>query len=613
MSNASYAFPRLRGLFSSETQAAGSALSSTNSYRLILFAFWIIAAVSVILIGTSLLTFRYVVQNKAQAVADLSETVLELEKLSLLAERKMARANLYLFTQQPRFKTETENLSQEFRNQLAQLRLQVEGADIQRRLDEIDAADKAYDTLFVSVTDSPTRQTIARAEWPSYVLPTRERLERALTFAIRDENLQLAEGVTHSKRAEAWGTRLLVAGAMFTLLLSVAFGFVGLRATRRLQRVEAIIRENEAYFRELTDHTPSMVWVTDEHSARTYVNRTWLEFTGKSVKDELGFGWLNDIHPEDAQDAYDAFLSATREREPLHIVYRLRRSDGSYHWMLDAGCPRFNSKGQFLGYIGSVADIEQQKQAERKLEATISSRDEFMSVASHELRTPLTSLKLFLQMTKRTNAREERPISAAELSSICDSSLRQVATLERLVEDLLDVSRLRSGHLSIHPEKVKLSDVVREVVNKFSEQSALSGNLIELNLDESICGRWDPYRVQQMVSNLVTNAIRHAPGTPIAIESHQEGKQAVLAVHDRGPGIPQEKLTKIFDRYERLSLSRTSHGLGLGLLITKGLVEAHDGKICVSCKKGEGTCFTVELPVETTRRGAVSNHEALSA
>ncbi len=618
MPNSSYAgapFPSLGGAQSNGTSGGSSTLSSRAAYRLILAAFWIIAVTSVALIATSLVTFKYVVQTKDQLVAGLSEDVMQLQKLSLLAEQKIARSAAYMLTAKPAYLETLTTLEKAFNEQLGRLRAQMTDGKGKALLEDIVKAEIAHQNAFNGIAPFISGQIHRRGAssvWDQQVRPARERMEKAFAAAIAHEQAELDAGVAAAKRAETRGTRLLMAGALLTLLLSLLFGSLGLRTTHRLQKAEARVRENEAYFRELTDHTPAMVWVSDPHGFCSYMNKTWLSFTGKPLKEELGFGWLNNLHPEDAQDTYDAFLSANRLKSPCKMIYRLFGKDGQYHWMLSSGAPRFDAQGNYLGHIGSVVEIEQQKRAEKSLEEALASRDEFISVASHQLRTPLTSLKLFLQMTKRANSRSEKGVPAFELAGFCDSSLKQVRALERLVEDLLDVSRLRSGHLSIVPERLWLADVIRDSVNHIMEDSSLAGNFIELEIEEQIQGEWDRYRLGQIITNLVSNAIRHAPGTPIVISSKlTDGEKVEISIRDQGPGVPSEKLAHIFERSERAPMQAGNRGLGLGLYITRGLVLAHHGDIHVDSSCRKGARFVVELPlrfIEDEGTGTFSHH-----
>lgn len=223
-------------------------------------------------------------------------------------------------------------------------------------------------------------------------------------------------------------------------------------------------------------------------------------------------------------------------------------------------------------------------------------RDEFLSIASHELKTPITSLKLQLQITKREIDPEKNVTPTAErLMKVMDISDRQVNRLTHLVEDLLDVSRIQAGKLTFQFEKVKLSEIIIDVVHKLCKPNC---KLLKLDLDKSLIGFWDRARIEQVLINLVSNAKKYAPGTLLKIRTLRNNQSAVLIVEDFGPGIPSEMRERIFERFERASSSRNVTGLGLGLYISKQIIQAHQGSIHVKSEVGKGSQFIVELPMD---------------
>jgi predicted ATPase/signal transduction histidine kinase/serine/threonine protein kinase len=223
-------------------------------------------------------------------------------------------------------------------------------------------------------------------------------------------------------------------------------------------------------------------------------------------------------------------------------------------------------------------------------------RDEFLSVASHELRTPLTSLILSLQ------ALERRPWGAQPLASLIDTrriaqSARQAERLDRLISDLLDVSRLEAGQLTLSRAAVNLGELAREVVARFEEDASRSGCVVTVETSSAVVGSWDASRLDQVLTNLLANAIKFGAGRPITIRVDQRDEIALLVVKDAGMGIGPEHLDKIFERFERGVSTEHFGGLGLGLYICRRFVDAHGGKIGVSSKLGGGSTFSVELPL----------------
>lgn len=247
--------------------------------------------------------------------------------------------------------------------------------------------------------------------------------------------------------------------------------------------------------------------------------------------------------------------------------------------------------------------------SEARAQAAIRVRDEFLSIASHELKTPITALKMMIQAMQRNSKLEEgRGPSPERLSKMLNTSIQQVDRLTHLVEDLLDVVKIRAGKLRIYPEEIDLSDLVKKVVERYTDVLAAAKCAVELKVKARVIGIWDSARIEQIVVNLISNVIKYAPGKPIRIEVSDEGETGKFTVQDFGPGIPYGLQTKVFERFERAISSHTVSGLGLGLYIVKQIVEAHDGTIRVDSEHGRGSIFIVELPKK--RLDAAPKNEA---
>ncbi len=231
------------------------------------------------------------------------------------------------------------------------------------------------------------------------------------------------------------------------------------------------------------------------------------------------------------------------------------------------------------------------------LKRRIRIRDEFLMIASHELRTPITALKMQLQMAQWNVKVNEGNVSTADrLVKALDVSMTQVDRMSKIIEDMLDVSRMQSGSLDLDKEQCDLVSIIREVSERFLPELHSARCQIELKEVGNILGEWDKVRMEQVLSHLIANAIKYAPGKKIEISAIQSGKQAKLEVKDQGPGIPVEKQSVIFKRFGRAA-SRNLGGLGLGLYICKQIIEAHGGKIRVESTEGHGSAFVIELPL----------------
>jgi predicted ATPase/signal transduction histidine kinase len=222
-------------------------------------------------------------------------------------------------------------------------------------------------------------------------------------------------------------------------------------------------------------------------------------------------------------------------------------------------------------------------------------RQEFLTVASHELRTPLTSLTLSLNALQQADQSLE-PLSLQQMNALVQMASRQGKRLERLISELLDVSRIDMGQLRLELAQVNLEALVRYVVNRFALDLAQASCSVSMHEEASVVGRWDRSRLDQVVANLLSNAIKFGAGKPIDIIVGQEAGIARLVVKDFGIGIAAAQQARIFERFERAVSSEHYGGLGLGLYICRRIVEAHGGSICVASQLGEGATFRVELP-----------------
>jgi signal transduction histidine kinase len=241
----------------------------------------------------------------------------------------------------------------------------------------------------------------------------------------------------------------------------------------------------------------------------------------------------------------------------------------------------------------------QQEEALAGLRRALQIRDEFLAMASHELRTPITTLGLqtegLLHLGGRVPARGGED-GDERLRRRLLAIRNQVLRLDRLVDQLLDVSRLIDGHLELHPEVVDLLAVTTDAVDLLREPAGRAGSSVELRGNAGLYGQWDRFRLEQVITNLLSNAIKFGGGRPIDVEVQGDAQRVRLVVRDGGPGIPAEEQHRIFERFERATNGRSQPGLGLGLWISKRIVDAFGGTISVESRPGEGSTFAVELP-----------------
>jgi signal transduction histidine kinase len=256
-------------------------------------------------------------------------------------------------------------------------------------------------------------------------------------------------------------------------------------------------------------------------------------------------------------------------------------------------------EGKQAGRLWQVQDITERKRLETDLRVAIAARDEFLSIASHELKTPLTAIQLLIQNQERL-LRSAGPAALPyeRLARGSEIILKEIKRLAVLIDDLLDVSRISAGRLSLNREVIDLHSLIKEVLAREEMQLIKARMPLEEDLQENVLIAIDRLRIDQVLTNLLSNAIKYAPGKPLRVGLAAEGGVARIEVRDQGPGISKGDQDKLFTRFERAAASATAvSGLGLGLFISKQIVEAHHGKIKINSEPGSGASFVVTLPL----------------
>lgn len=315
--------------------------------------------------------------------------------------------------------------------------------------------------------------------------------------------------------------------------------------------------------------------------------------------------WMERIHAEDVELVQENIQLVIMGEGELNLQFRIVTKQHDVRWLLARGRMMRDVQGRGVKFIGINIDITEQKLTEQKLRVTeanllhaLSVRDEFMAIASHELKTPLTSLKLQIELYQRGVLKQDSSLYTPEkINVLLDRNSRQIDRLTRLVDDMLDISRIRTGKLTLKKESCDISELLKEILNRTKEQFRASGSgepVVE-NFVEAY-GDWDPLRIDQVLTNIITNAIRYGQGKPVSIKIKNFQESVRISIKDQGLGIAKSDQEKIFQRYERGLLAREVSGLGLGLFICQQIVEAHGGSIWVESEINQGATFFVDLP-----------------
>jgi PAS domain S-box-containing protein len=278
------------------------------------------------------------------------------------------------------------------------------------------------------------------------------------------------------------------------------------------------------------------------------------------------------------------------------------RKNGTRFWANVVITPLRDPAGRLTGFAKVTRDLTERRAAEAerlrlvRAHEALRLRDEFLSIASHELKTPLAALNLQLE-----SLRGYAEAIGGKALSRTESALRSVRRLLDLVNSLLDVSRISTGQLTLHPEPFDLAEVVRDVVEGFSDSAAAAKCSVSIEGESDVHGIWDRLRVEQALMNLLSNAVKYGAGGAVTVVLSTQGDEAVLEVRDQGPGISKEDAERIFDPFERAASMRNYGGLGLGLYVTSQIAEAHGGSIAALDTGRHGARLALRLPLHASR------------
>jgi hypothetical protein len=378
------------------------------------------------------------------------------------------------------------------------------------------------------------------------------------------------------------------------------------------KRAEEARAEQVRQFQLLADTLPNLAWMARADGSCEYVNRPWHAYTGLSLEESLGYGWTRAVHPEDLPGVLEHWQRGRDIGEPCEAELRMRRaSDGQWRWFVARAQPARAADGSVIRWIGSYTDIDEQRRAAQErlellrrvqtahaaAEEANRLKDDFLATVSHELRTPLTAMLGWLQLLRSGRLPEEKRARALETVE------RNARAQAQVIEDLLDISRIITGKLRLEPGPLDMKAVVEAALESTRPLADTKGVTLELETRvESLPMRGDAGRLQQVLWNLVSNAIKFTPrGGRVTVQLRPHGDSVELRVTDTGIGISPRFLPHLFERFrqEDGSSRRVHGGLGLGLAIVHHLVELHGGHISAhSPGEGLGASFVLHLPRE---------------
>lgn len=354
---------------------------------------------------------------------------------------------------------------------------------------------------------------------------------------------------------------------------------------QRIKNRTVALEESEKRFKSILDALPQIAWTNTLDGEVDFYNKRWYDYTGLDFEQTKQWGWKKVIHPDDLQYNLETYSNILKSNQPGEFEVRERGKDGIYRCHLVRIQPLVDQSGEIKHWIGTATDIEEIKKLQHQ-------KDDFISIASHELKTPITSLQASLQLLDRM---KDNPVPGM-LPKLISQARKSMQKISTLVNDLLNVGRIQKGQLPLN----KTTFVISELISSCCNPISIAGkHNIHISGDKKLLVHADPDRIDQVIVNLINNAIKYAPGSQdISISIEKCDGMAKITVKDYGAGIPEDKLLRLFDPYFRVdSTAYHASGLGLGLFICSEIIKRHGGQIGVESELAKGSAFWFTLPL----------------
>jgi PAS domain S-box-containing protein len=384
---------------------------------------------------------------------------------------------------------------------------------------------------------------------------------------------------------------------------------------KQRELTEASLHKQQENFHALVTATSEAVWTADDEGQGEETIEWWEKLTGQNRAESKNWGWLEVLHPEDRQQAQAAWEIALETKTLFATEYRIFTIDGDYLHFSVRGVPVFNSNDSFRQWIGTLTDITERKKAESEREELLKQeqaarrdaeianrlRDEFLATVSHELRAPLTSILGWGRLL------EKEVLDPKTTHKAVETIVRNAEAQNRLIEDLLDVSRIISGKLRLEISTIKPIDVIESALETVRPAAEAKGITLEVESKSPVSHiSGDPNRLQQVIWNLLSNAIKFTPnGGKVSVELERMNGNIEIRIKDTGIGISEDFLPHVFDRFRQADASsiRKFGGLGLGLAIVRHISEMHGGTVSAFSEgENKGSVFVIKLPVITNQQ-----------
>ncbi len=351
-----------------------------------------------------------------------------------------------------------------------------------------------------------------------------------------------------------------------------------------LKQSQEAFKISESQIRFLADALPQHVWTATPEGNLDYVNKRTVDFFGSSFDDIVGWGWQNQIHPDDLSLCLKNWENSLKTGLPYQTEMRVKSAEGIFIWYLIRAVPYFVN-GNIVKWFGTSTDIEFQKKNEQL-------KEDFITIASHELKSPLTPIKGYLQLLQKMN------FGNVKETSYINKSLENLYKLEMLISDL-DTSKVNADNVVFKKLDFRFDFMLEKCVENFSQDTS-SHKIIITNCPKVIINA-DALKIEQVVVNCISNAIKYSPNAnEVLVDVVENNNYLEISITDFGIGIAKENLDKLFDRFYRVEdTSMKFRGMGLGLYISHEIVKKHQGKFWVNSQLNKGTTISFSLPLLT--------------
>jgi len=363
-----------------------------------------------------------------------------------------------------------------------------------------------------------------------------------------------------------------------------------------LKQQQVEVNQAKELYLKIFEEFPALIWRSGLNKQCNYFNKMWLQFTGRTMEQEVGNGWTEGVHPDDFDFCLQTYVTAFDKKEPFLMDYRLKNKSGEYRWIRDYGRPFYDVDNTFLGYIGSCYDITDNINNELLLKELNATKDMIFSIIAHDLRSPFSSLLGFTSLLSENINEYDKPKIEKQVL-IINKIARQTFSL---LEDLLLWSKAQSNKLVFEPQELALSEICNEIMENLKEN--IEAKEIEINcIDlEKIKLKADVNMLKTVLRNLISNAIKFTrKNGKISVYTESNQHEVIIIISDNGIGISNKNIAKLWDLSKDFKKKGTADegGTGFGLALCKEFVEKHGGKIWVESKLEKGSDFKFTIPL----------------